>query len=181
MHTYIHVYIYNITDANICISNWFMVSFKKYLIVLKSINFVLSDYLQLVKQSLFFSSFLLLLLQQNKLERHTVETTHQNSCKSKPISRGCNDAIFWLIFWNYLFYKKMDAKTTKAQVKAAAMVSFEALLHRAVVCLQALLQRPPWHLHSNTSWNSGSLKSPWSTPRSTPMGRNNLIYYNYFL
>ena len=54
MHTYIHVYIYNITDANICISNWFMVSFKKYLIVLKSINFVLSDYLQLVKQSLFF-------------------------------------------------------------------------------------------------------------------------------
>ena len=50
-----------------------------------------------------------------------------------------SDLSFVIIF----FYKKTDAKTTKAQVKAAAIVSFEALLHRAVVCLQALLQRPP--------------------------------------
>ena len=72
--------------------------------------------------------------------------------------------IWWRHFshWSFepFFYKMTEAKTTKAEVTTAAMVCSEALLQIAVVCLHALLQRSPSHVHSNTFWNSGSPKSP---------------------
>ena len=48
-----------------------------------------------------------------------------------------------------LLYKMANANTTKAQVKTAAMVCLEALLHRSVS-----------HMHNHTSEKPGSPASP---------------------